>query len=62
MRLFTPNNGATWLLTELDPDDPEIAFGLCDLGMGSPQLGSVRISEIETVRGLLGLPIESCWY
>jgi len=58
VKLFTPDAGATWLLTELDPDDPDIAFGLCDLGLGFPELGSVRISEIEAVRGALGLPVE----
>src|SRR5215471_19166726 len=46
VKLFTPDANATWLLTELDPDDPDIAFGLCDLGMGYPELGSVRLSEI----------------
>jgi hypothetical protein len=32
VKLFAPWCGATWLLTELDPGDPDIAFGLCDLG------------------------------
>ena len=27
VKLFTPDAGATWLLTELDPNDPDIAFG-----------------------------------
>jgi hypothetical protein len=58
VKLFTPDAGCTWLLTELDPDDEDIAFGLCDLGMGCPELGSVRISELESVRGRLGLPVE----
>lgn len=58
VKLFTPDAGCTWLLTELDPEEPDIAFGLCDLGMGYPELGSVRISEIESVRGRLGLPVE----
>ena len=58
VKLFTPDGACTWLLTELDPDDPDIAFGLCDLGMGFPELGCVRLSEIEEVRGQLGLPIE----
>ena len=57
-KLFTPDANCTWLLTELDPEDPDIAFGLCDLGMGCPELGSVRISELESVRGRLGLPVE----
>jgi len=39
-KLYNPCAAATWLLTELDPDDPDIAFGLCDLGMGFPELGS----------------------
>jgi hypothetical protein len=30
----------------------------CDLGMECPELGSVRISEIESLRGRLGLPVE----
>lgn len=58
VKLFTPDAGATWLLTELDPEDPDIAFGLCDLGLGFPELGSVRISEIKALRGAFGLPVE----
>lgn len=58
VKLFTPDGGCTWLLTELDPDEPDIAFGLCDLGMGFPELGSVSISELASVRGGLGLKIE----
>lgn len=62
VKLFTPDAGATWLLTELDPDDPDIAFGLCDLGLGYPELGSVRLSEIASVRGKLGLSVERDLY
>ncbi|MGO1079316.1 DUF2958 domain-containing protein [Inquilinus sp. CA228] len=58
VKLFTPDAGATWLLTELDPTDPDLAFGLCDLGLGYPELGYVRLSEIASVRGALGLPVE----
>lgn len=58
VKLFTPDAGATWLLTETDPDDPDIAFGLCDLGLGFPELGSVRLSEIRAVRGRLRMPVE----
>ena len=62
LKLFTPDGAATWLLTELDPNDPDIAFGLCDLGMGYPELGSMSLSEITAVRGKLGLPIERDLY
>ena len=58
VKLFTPDGACTWLLTELDPEEPDIAFGLCDLGMGCPELGSVRLSELEALRGRLGLPVE----
>jgi hypothetical protein len=58
VKLFTPDANCTWLLTEIEPDYPEIAFGLCDLGLGCPELGSVSIPELESLRGRMGLPIE----
>jgi hypothetical protein len=58
VKLFTPDAGATWLLTEIDPDDHDHAFGLCDLGLGMPEIGWVSFGELATVRGGLGLPIE----
>ena len=58
VKLFTPDAGCTWLLSELDPEDPDIAFGLCDLGLGFPELGYVSISEIARLRGNFGLPVE----
>ncbi|MBK1724162.1 DUF2958 domain-containing protein [Thiocystis violacea] len=45
-KLFLPGTRATWLLTELDPQDERIAFGLADLGMGFPELGSVWLPEL----------------
>lgn len=58
VKLFTPDAGATWLLTEIDPDDYDHGFGLCDLGFGNPELGYVSLAELATVRGRLGLPVE----
>jgi Protein of unknown function (DUF2958) len=58
VKLFTPDANCTWLLSEIDTQDPDVAFGLCDLGMGCPELGSVSLSEIAAVRGPLGLPVE----
>jgi hypothetical protein len=45
-------------LSEIDPIDTDRAFGLCDLGLGSPELGYVSISELTALRGTLGLPVE----
>lgn len=58
VKLFNPCGAATWLLTEIEPDDPDIAWGLCDLGMGFPEFGTVSLSELASVRGRLGLGIE----
>lgn len=58
VKLFMPDGGATWLLSEIDPVDHDHAFGLCDLGFGMPELGWVSLKELASVRGTLGLPIE----
>jgi hypothetical protein len=58
VKLFCPWSGATWLLTELDPDEPDIAFGLCDLALGMPEIGPVRLSELAALSGPGGLRIE----
>lgn len=41
VKLSTPDAGATWLLTEIDPDDRDRAFGLCDLGLGVSEVSSL---------------------
>ena len=62
VKFFYPAGAATWLLSELDPEDPDLAFGLADLGHGFPELGSVRISELQNFRGAFGLGIERDLY
>ena len=57
VKLFTSYTSATWLLTEYDPET-RIAYGLCDLGVGFPELGYVSLDELQGVRGQLGLPVE----
>ncbi|MDA0268988.1 MAG: DUF2958 domain-containing protein [Cyanobacteria bacterium] len=55
VKLFTPDSNWTWYITEMDPDTGE-CFGLvCGL---ERELGSFLLSELEAVRGPLGLPIE----
>ncbi len=45
VKLFVCVGGnATWLLTEMDEDG--IAFGLCDLGQGYPELGYVDVNDM----------------
>ena len=56
VKLFTPDAAGTWLLVSLD--EHNIAYGLCDLGLGCPEVGSVSLEEIKSVRGNWGLPVE----
>lgn len=62
VKLFTPDAGATWLLTHIDPDEPDHAYGLCDLGLGCPELGWLSLAEVAELRGPLGLPVERDLY
>ena len=57
VKLFDPCGAATWILTEMMPDGDRL-FGLCDLGLGCPELGYVSLGELESVQGRLGLGIE----
>jgi hypothetical protein len=56
VKLHTLDAGAAWLLTELDPDGDQ-AYGLCDAGIGSPELAQVSLLALENVRGPRGLRI-----
>ena len=58
VKLFILGSQAKWLLTEIEPSNLDIAFGLCDLGMGFPELGYVSLSEFADVEKNLGVRIE----
>ena len=50
VKFFTPWANCTWLLTELE-DNEDIAFGLCDLGVGCPEIGSVVYLKLHLFKG-----------
>lgn len=50
VKLVLPGTSCIWLLSEIDPDNQSIAFGLCDLGMGFPELGYVSLDELQSVQ------------
>jgi Protein of unknown function (DUF2958) len=58
VKLLNPCGAATWLLTEIDPDDETVAWALCDLGMGCPEFGTVSLTELAAYRGRFGLGVE----
>ncbi|UKI09730.1 DUF2958 domain-containing protein [Variovorax paradoxus] len=57
VRLFTPDAHATWLLVSLDPADGDTAYGLIDLGIGMPALGTVKLSDLAGIVGPRKLPV-----
>ncbi len=60
VKLFNPCGAGTWLVTELDPEDETIAFGLADIG--TPEIGSFSLQELEAFKGPFGLGIERDLY
>lgn len=55
--LRAPDGPQVWLLTEL-AGDGDTAYGLCDLGIGAPELGEVSLIWLDDFRGPLGMAIE----
>lgn len=51
VRLFTPDAHATWLLAALDPADGDTAWGVCDVGIGMPALGTIKLSDLASIVG-----------
>lgn len=49
VKLFDPFGPGIWLLTELEADDPDIAWGLCGPGDRCPEFGRVRLSEFTSI-------------
>ncbi len=49
LKIFNPAGASTWLIHSMDPRDEDTLFGLCDLGMGFPELGYVSLSELQEV-------------
>lgn len=57
VRLFTLDAHVTWLLAALDPVDGDTAYGLIDLGIGMPALGTVKLSELAGIVGPRQQPV-----
>lgn len=61
VKFFDPTGSATWLITEMH-EDGDLMWGLCDLGLGFPELGTVSLRELQSVRLPFGLKIERDLY
>ncbi len=63
VRIFTPDAHATWLLVSLDPVDGDTAYGLIDLGIGMPELGTVQLSALAAIVGPRKQPVmRDCYF
>ena len=51
VRLFTPDAHVTWLLAALDPADGDTAWGVMDVGIGMPELGEIKLSDLASIVG-----------
>lgn len=58
VKFFTPWANATWLISDIDVEDGDMMFGLCDMGLGEPELGYVLLSDLEELRGPSCLRVE----
>ena len=47
----------TWLLVSLDPADGDTAYGLIDLGISMPELGTVKLSDLASIVGPRQQPV-----
>lgn len=54
VKLFLPTSAAVWLITEFHEKEG-LLFGLCDLGLGCPEIGYVAVSDLLTAIGPLGI-------
>ena len=62
MKLFFAAGAMTWLITERDPKDPTMLYGLCDLGFGCPEIGWVSLDELQSIRKMgLGVERDRYW-
>jgi hypothetical protein len=57
VKLFLPGTNCVWLFSELESDGDTL-FGLCDLGMGEPELGYASLAELTSVRTRIGTVVE----
>ncbi len=56
LKLYTPDAGASWVLTALDADG-DTAYGFIDVGTGFPELGTVSLTMLAGIKGPKGLPV-----
>ncbi len=57
VKLFLPDENATWLLTHIHPEDTTKAYGLSDWGDGHPQVGPINLKDLKNIEGRHGFEV-----
>ena len=57
-KFFNPCGAATWLIFAREKDEPDILWGLADLGFGCVEYGTISLSELQSIKLRFGLGIE----
>tara|TARA_Y100000114_G_scaffold81654_1_gene75308 strand:- start:1692 stop:2015 length:324 start_codon:yes stop_codon:yes gene_type:complete len=51
VKLFNPSGGQTWYISETENhEDTLIGYGLADLGLGFPEIGTFNLDEITEMK------------
>jgi hypothetical protein len=59
VKLFVAAGAHTWLLSAIDPDDPDIAWCIADLGFGYVEAGTVSLFELQSIKvGLIRVEVD----
>ena len=48
VKIFSPVGSATWLIASMNSQDEDTLYGLCDFGFGYPEIGYVRLSDLQS--------------
>lgn len=57
VKFFTPDAGWSWYATEASPEGKDFIFFGYVIGV-EPEWGTFSLSELTSIRGRLGLPVE----
>lgn len=57
LKVVAPATGGAWLFTEYNPELGTL-YGLCDPGLGYPEIGPLFLSELEELARSVDLEVE----
>jgi hypothetical protein len=57
VKIAAPTTGAAWLFTEYNPEAGTL-YGLCDPGLGYPEIGLLCLSELEELAKSVRLVVD----